>query len=445
MFASPGCPTKTVQLQNCRDPLTTGAKPQPTARAKRTGGIETFQLTAKLTANRAGISMFVLPLDFRFLLQANRFKLGCLLLICCAVMGCGRSESIRSYTPPELERGAYELDRMLGAIVPLGETTWFFKLQGKDEAVHNQQEAFVKFVQTVRAPKDSPKNLAKAKNGEPEPPTWKAPSEWVAQRPSNRMIHQSYLIPVSGARPLKLDVSMLPTPERGFDDRYLKENISRWCRQYGQDGISEREIPEHSTKIVLKDLRPKGGEAWIVNLSGIFAGSSGMMAALAPEDNSDPHAGLKEPVDPAGDQPGAPTASASGIQVQVPADWKPGKPGGFIPREVSLAAVDGDMTADIYITRLTASNELAGNIARWRGQVGLPDLPATELEASAQKITVDGMPGHFVALVGAEKTILGAMVKKGSDAWFFKLDAPNALAAKEQAKFEEFVRTTKLP
>ena len=382
--------------------------------------------------------------QFRFCTPVSYMKFGCFFLLCCLPLGCSRNESVRTYTPPELERGSYEMDRMLGAIVPIGETTWFFKLQGKDEAVYRQMDEFVKFIQTVRAPKKPADSKSETKNEEPVPPTWTAPANWTERKPTNQLIHRTYVISNEHGLPLKLDVSMLPTPERGFDDRYLKDNISRWCRQYSQEPISEKEIPEHSTKIELKELSPEGGEAWIVNLSGVFAGSPAM-SAPPPSDESDPHAGLSEPVDP--NQPAKPTnSSKQEIQVKIPSHWKPGKEGGIIRREVSLAVGEGEAAADIFITRLPASvNDLASNISRWRGQVALPDIPAAETAKDAQEITVDGVPGHFVELIGPDKTILAAMVKKGEDAWFFKLLAPKGLAEKEKATFREFVTSSKLP
>jgi len=370
-------------------------------------------------------------------------------LILCVAAGCGQSESIRSYVPPEVERGSYDLDRMLGAIIPIGETTWFFKLQGKDEAVHNQKDAFQKFIQTVRAPKsttEGEKNKAEKKSGleEPTPPTWTIPKDWIENKPSNQMIHRTFLIPVPKSRPLKLDVSSLPTPERGFDNRYLTDNISRWCRQYGNETIKERDIPDHSIELDLKDLQAGGGKAWIVNISGIFSGGAAMM--LAQDDASDPHAGVEMPAKNA--EPPAALPSAGGgpgeIKVQIPEGWTAGKPSTFIRREISLAAADGSMIADIYITKLPAAvNDLPSNIARWRGQVKLPDSATADKEA--REITVDGSAGHFVELVGPEETILGAMVKKGEDAWFFKFHAPNQLAARDKTKFEEFVKSAKLP
>lgn len=407
--------------------------------------------------------MFALRLHFPFFSKRSAaLQLGCLfLLTLCLATGCSRSEPIRAYTPPELERGSYELDRMLVAIVPIGESTWFFKMQGTDEPVYKHQAEFDQFLQTIRAPKSDSKNKATAE------PTWTAPPEWTSRRPSNEMIKHSFQIPNGKGRPLTLEISTLPTPETGVDELFLHQNINRWCRQYGNEGISEKEVDEYSEKIALKDLSPDGGDAWIVNLSGHFAGRSGMAGPMnemaendphAAADNvqereskapgqspDDPHAGLQNRPKPDSNQPQqAPVAESTRVKVTIPPDWKQGRASSIIRREVSLASADGAL--DISLMALPAdANDLATNISRWRGQVGLAELPPAELIKQTQKITVDGAPGDLVELVGDSKTILAAMVKKGNEAWFFKLIGPKESAAKEKAKFEEFVRTTKLP
>ncbi|HND63170.1 MAG TPA: hypothetical protein PLB90_16950 [Opitutaceae bacterium] len=42
--------------------------------------------------------------------------------------------------------------RVLGAIVPVGDATWFFKLSGPDALVSREKEAFLAFLHTVEAP-----------------------------------------------------------------------------------------------------------------------------------------------------------------------------------------------------------------------------------------------------------------------------------------------------
>lgn len=45
--------------------------------------------------------------------------------------------------------------RMIGAIVPFGGSTWFFKLMGPDALVAQERKAFLTFLQTIKAPAPS--------------------------------------------------------------------------------------------------------------------------------------------------------------------------------------------------------------------------------------------------------------------------------------------------
>lgn len=46
--------------------------------------------------------------------------------------------------------------RVLGAIIPVGNATWFFKLSGPSDLVGREQAAFATFLQTIRAPGATP-------------------------------------------------------------------------------------------------------------------------------------------------------------------------------------------------------------------------------------------------------------------------------------------------
>jgi len=40
--------------------------------------------------------------------------------------------------------------KLVGAIVPLGDRTWFYKLMGNEQVVESQKEVFSKFVKSVK-------------------------------------------------------------------------------------------------------------------------------------------------------------------------------------------------------------------------------------------------------------------------------------------------------
>ncbi len=112
------------------------------------------------------------------------------------------------------------------------------------------------------------------------------------------------------------------------------------------------------------------------------------------------------------------------------------------PRPMSVASltiVGGGQEASLTITPLGGSQDQAGNINRWRGQVGLP--PAADPAAEVMPFEVAGLPGSLVDLTGADRHILGVISRRGDQTWFFKLSGPDPLVADQRAAFEAFVRS----
>jgi hypothetical protein len=53
-------------------------------------------------------------------------------------------------TNPSAQSGAHT--RLVAAIVPQGDRTWFYKLVGDEPVVAREKDGFVKFVEAVRYP-----------------------------------------------------------------------------------------------------------------------------------------------------------------------------------------------------------------------------------------------------------------------------------------------------
>ena len=61
--------------------------------------------------------------------------------------GCQNGDGIRHYQVPRPEAR-----RLLAAVVPHGDDTWFFKLVGPEAAVEGHRDEFERFIRTVRFP-----------------------------------------------------------------------------------------------------------------------------------------------------------------------------------------------------------------------------------------------------------------------------------------------------
>ncbi len=139
--------------------------------------------------------------------MANAFKgltfaAGALVAIAC-LAGCEKRESITRYTvdkPLPLEplakadlhanlsagQGAVgePTDRTLGAIVPLADQGWFFKLSGPKDAVAAQREAFLAFLKSVSFSGDGK-------------PKWTLPDGWE-EREGSDIRYATLVIPGDG-------------------------------------------------------------------------------------------------------------------------------------------------------------------------------------------------------------------------------------------------------
>ena len=145
-------------------------------------------------------------------------------------------------------------DRMLAAIVPLGDQGWFFKLTGPKDAVAAQGDTFKTLIQSIRF---SPEGK----------PQWKLPEGWK-ELPGNDIRFATLLIPGEG-KSLELTVTVLPNSGQD-DQKYILMNVNRWRGQLGLPEIAPEQLAGELTQIALENTT-----ASVVNLLGT-AGPGGM-------------------------------------------------------------------------------------------------------------------------------------------------------------------------
>jgi hypothetical protein len=141
-----------------------------------------------------------------------------------------------------------------------------------------------------------------------------------------------------------------------------------------------------------------------------------------------------------------PTGSDSLVWT-APAHWT-AKPLGAM-RKGSFAVKGPDGTeADLSITAFPGNTGgLSANLNRWRGQIGLPPLTEGQTGPALEHLDGDGL--HFEVADfagtanGAPTRILGAVLSRPGETWFFKLMGPDALVAAQKDSFRVFLRTVK--
>ena len=137
-----------------------------------------------------------------------------------------------------------------------------------------------------------------------------------------------------------------------------------------------------------------------------------------------------------------PTASGPALTWTAPAHWRTKT--GSAMRKDSYAVHGSEGEGDLSITAFPCDvgGDLA-NINRWRGQVGLP--PVADVASGAQTLEAGGMKMLLVDAANNGNRILGAIVSRPGETWFFKLTGPDPLLAREKTAFVAFLQTVKAP
>jgi hypothetical protein len=92
---------------------------------------------------------------------------------------------------------------------------------------------------------------------------------------------------------------------------------------------------------------------------------------------------------------------------------------------------------------------LAGNVNRWRTQLGLGTLAGAELNQAVTAIDTAGGKASVVdfsgkdARTGQSSRLVGAIVPQGGRTWFYKLMGAAQVVEQQKDGFTKFVQTAK--
>ena len=97
----------------------------------------------------------------------------------------------------------------------------------------------------------------------------------------------------------------------------------------------------------------------------------------------------------------------------------------------------------IELTLSKSRGGVAANVNRWRGQVGLDRIDATE--SPGETVRVDGRLGFSVVASGKDRAIRGVVVPlENEELLFVKLTGPPEAVAKAETQFRAFVESLKI-
>jgi hypothetical protein len=293
---------------------------------------------------------------------------------------------------------------------------------------------------------------------------WTVPEGWVEQ-PASGMRVASYRVSAADGRSADISVVALQGESGGE-----LANVNRWRNQAGLDALTEAQLDGARTPAVagrrpvtlyeIVGEKPLLEDKYRVRtLAAILP--AGEMTVFFKMTGEDALVAAEKPkflswlrsVETGEREESSSTASATATESdaaevglprwEVPAGWRAAGPRPM--RLASFEIPDAAGAGDVSISSLAGDGGgLLANVNRWRGQVGLPAQDeATVRKESKTLETAGGDPALLVDLAGSESRILGAIVVRGGQSWFFKLTAKPQLAERERAAFEGFVRSLK--
>lgn len=346
----------------------------------------------------------------------RRWPLPVAALLLALVFGCGKRSEITDYKvdkdrddpiPARQGRNAEtpkKTVRMLAAMIPQDEKSWFFKVEGPVDVVAGQEEKVKQLLGSVSFPTKSS-------------PRWKLPEGWTQERSAGGMRFATIRIPTEPA--LEMSVMPLPTTD-------VLENVNRWRRQVSLPPISPDQLEDEMVEVPTADT-----VAMFFNLLGKKSAGGGMQA---------PFAGGQSQPPPRRRQPAAPELPSH----DVPEGWEK-IPSRTIELETFQVKGEGNNAAKVTTIRMGPLREelLLANINRWRGQVKLEPIAQNQVPGAFSPIKAGDRQGRYLKLEGAEEAMLIAILEEGGATWYFKMLGDAPLVMDQEAKFKNFVQSVR--
>ena len=166
----------------------------------------------------------------------------------------------------------------------------------------------------------------------------------------------------------------------------------------------------------------------------VYRVSKGGPESSAPQASGPASGGMGAPA-----VPGAPSAQPSQVTGTAPANWEP-QPLTSMRQASFLVKGDNGETADISVSVFGGGGggDLR-NVNRWRAQVGLGEIGDGELKSLIVPVKCKDGEILTVDMAGPKGRILAGWARIDGKSWFFKLIAPDQLAAGEKAGFVKFL------
>jgi hypothetical protein len=296
-------------------------------------------------------------------------------------------------------------ERMLGAIVPNGSQTWYFRMTGPIDAVATQETAFREFVESLQF------------ENEQSAPQWELPESWQ-ESPGSSQRRPALSVEVAGR---KLDVSVIQMATDTSPDSLLG-GVNRWRMLMQLPPITAEQLPQKTTTLELA-----GGTATLVNLVGNFQSGRGSPSLGQSADGRRANQGDVR------------------IAYDKPAGWLEVPPPPF--SQLAFQVSEGDAVALVTVSLLRGdAGGLLANVRRWQRQVGGPEVRENDLDELTEKLELQGIAGSYVEIKGDDsvresESIFGWAGIRPGQSWFVKLRGNANLVHRQRDPFRSFLQS----
>ena len=338
-------------------------------------------------------------------------------------------------------------------------------------------------IRAYRVPKEKP--LIASSGVREDPPAampqleWKLPAGWEERGPGRMSVVASFWIP-SKAGP-GAEVSVMPMPGESASNLSLLVNIVR--QGAGMEPISDEDLAklveevkvgestaklvdlsgataasgeDQENRIVLAVLT-RSGTTWFFKMAGSAAVVSSQKGVFLDflkaitfreaDGESVASASATRDAGAKGDRGGGETKP----KWEIPQGWQAVPPTQMLLAKFLLAG-QGGSRAEVTVSVFPGDvGGLMANVNRWRRQIGLSDVGEAELPRLVSALDVEGGKAMLVdmsgqdAKTGKKSRLIGVVLPRGGETWFYKLMGDETVAAEQKAAFIKFVQTAEHP
>ncbi|MEW6305121.1 MAG: hypothetical protein AB1705_16725 [Verrucomicrobiota bacterium] len=283
----------------------------------------------------------------------------------------------------------------------------------------------------------------------------KVPSGWT-EKPASGMRVANFSL---GAGERTAEVTIIPLS--GAFGTELS-NLNRWRNELGLAPINEEEAARAAAPVSIAGQTGKlfdlvsdtpnladkfkerttaamvqtGDTMWFVKMRGedeLVASQKGAFIEFLSGVSFHTTADDEPAVAQAPANPGAPAWT-------LPAGWKE------VPATTMLLAKFTAGSAEVTVSKFPGDvGGLVANVNRWRRQIGLTDAGEAEIAQQISVLELNGGKATLVDVAGAKGRIVGVIVPRGGETWFYKLMGDADTVGAEKAKFLSFVQTMRYP